>query len=711
KPPSRLRKCVVKIKRLKIEECPVSGEFHHDNSAFEPARNSTMYAPKKRPAKPKHPPTKKKVPSGPKEISTRLEKISPTKPVPEDSTTKKARFFHRDEPPTRSRSSVTRNVYEFLSQSQIEDDNTREDPAADIIQRLVENGKACVMIPLKAKSGKLRAKIKKRRPVGRRKKCSLENLAGETAKTEAKKPGPLRQRETARALSPIYEPEDDSSNDAEEVNTEPIQVHVQVHAPPDPSVQSNTSKQISDGAYSHLARSVLLNQTKAHDEQQASSRRRDLLNMARQLVSTPLNRKTVTAPRANSTTHDISPIPRHPPNSSASPGGGASPWRVSDQSAMPNTFTFGFNTSNLPSYSSDHTQRPRHVYVPDTQGQEEAATVNEIESFCNTLQDASPTVDDSNEENRPPPTASRTLLANEQNSENADDVDNFVHLPNPRKTLPKRRPFQDINILDVVVMPTWKKNVQATPSKENTSTKVATASPTRQRTQTRANLFGNDDILPCEDRPTNATDQIATSSQNLFGFDEFLTENEVVTTARSSALSQNETLHDKLHRLGGLRPMDIELPQASSKSLRQDCFGEEPLCQRDIRQVMCSTMIVPKETPRKKPALAADETIGLFRDTAELETTFDKMKPRRTYVKERPKRKRKQRVHVLYIDTDSSEDENEQDLQESSIDSPQKKQKLKRPRKDVEHETKLQEFITSFNKECEEVEKFSLIIE
>ncbi|KAH8374784.1 hypothetical protein KR200_005855, partial [Drosophila serrata] len=732
KPPSRIRNCVVKIKRLKIGECRISGELYHNNSVFEPARNSTMYAPKKRPAKPKHPPANAKVLSGkskysaadkdvavkivliagPKEISTRLKKVSPSKPVPEYSTTKKARFFHRDQPPTRSRSSVTRNVYDFLSQSQIEDDNTREDPAADIIQRLVENGKACVMIPLKA-GGKLRAKIKKRRPVGRRKQCSLENLAGETAKTEAKKSRPLRQREVARALSPIYEPEDDSSNDAEEAYNEPIQVPVQVHAPPDPAVQSNASKQISDGAYSHLARSVLLNQTKAHDEQQASSRRRDLLNMARQLVSTPLNRKAVTVPEPNSTTHNISPIPRHPPNSAASPGGGASPWRVSDQSAMPNTFTFGFNTSNLPSYSSDHTTRPRHVYVPDTQGQEEAAPVNEKESFCNTLHDPSPSVNDSNEENRPPPTPSRTLLANElENAENANDADNFVHLPNPRKTLTKRRPFQDINILDVVVLPSWKKNVQVTPSKDTTSPKVDTATPTRQRSQTRANLFGFDEILPCEDQPTNATDQRASSSRNLFGFEDFLPENEVVTSAaRSSTLSQNETLHDKLHRLGGLRPMDIELAHASSNSLRQDCFGEVPLCQRDIRQVMCSTMIAPKEPPRRKPALAADETIGLFRDEAELETTFDNKKPRRTYVKERPKRKRKQRVHVLYIDTDSSEDENEQDLLDNSVDSPQKKQQLKRPRKDVEHEAKLQEFITSFNRECEEVEKFSLIIE
>lgn len=533
---------------------------------------------------------------------------------------------------------MTRNVYEFLSQSQIEDDDNKEDPAADVIQRLVESGKACVMIP--SKTGKLRAKtVPKKRglPRGKRKQCSLENVAGETgktgksaksgdtAKTESKNPRPLRQREAAaRALSPIYEPEEDSSNDADEI-TEPIQVHAEVHAPSDPSAQSNTSKQTTDGAYSHLARSVLLNQTKAQDEQQSSSRRRDLLNMARQLVSTPLNRKTVTAPGANSTTHAISPIPRQAPNVVASPGGGTSPWRVSDESAMPNTFRFGFNTSQLPSYSSDHMRRPRHVYVPDTQGQEPAEPVNE-ESFCNSLHESIPNADNSNEENRPPPTASRTLLSNDQeNAENADDSENFVHLPNPRRTLQNRKPFQDINILDVVVLPSWKKNVQVTPSKGNTSTRVAnpavaTPSPTQHRSQTRANLFGYDEILPCEDQPEKTT---ASSSRNLFGFEEFLTENEELA-ASTSNLSQNKTLPDKLHRLAELRPRDNELPQVSSTSLRQDCFGEAPLCQRDIRQALCSTMIAPpKPKPIRRAALAADESVGLFRDEAEPETTFD----------------------------------------------------------------------------------------
>lgn len=80
-------------------------------------------------------------------------------------------------------------------------------------------------------------------------------------------------------------------------------------------------------------------------------------------------------------------------------------------------------------------------------------------------------------------------------------------------------------------------------------------------------------------------------------------------------------------------------------------------------------------------------------------------------MRERPKRKRKQRVQFLYIESESSEDEDEQDSHNNSIVSPSKGRPQKRSRKDIEHEAQLQDFITSFNKQCEEVEKFPVIIE
>lgn len=82
---------------------------------------------------------------------------------------------------------------------------------------------------------------------------------------------------------------------------------------------------------------------------------------------------------------------------------------------------------------------------------------------------------------------------------------------------------------------------------------------------------------------------------------------------------------------------------------------------------------------------------------------------------EKPKRKRKQRVRVLFIDSDSSENEDEANEHGSKNNSDELPKRAmppqKRTRRDAEHEAKLQQFITSFNQECSEVEKFPLIIE
>ncbi|KAH8369433.1 hypothetical protein KR009_010814, partial [Drosophila setifemur] len=690
-----VRKCVVKIKRIKIQE-RYSRESHQTNDAetstFEPARNSTMcYSPNVQMQKKTNGP--KKNMQGNTLITpcrVRLQRISPNKPALEDSTVKPSRFFHRNLPPPRSRSSVTRNVYEFLSQSQIEDCN-REDPAADIIQRLVKDGRACVMMRTNGKSRAKPVKRERVKPVGKRRLCSLKKNEPDS-KDALQHSKESKDKHTNRPLSPIHEPLDDITNDAVEASSERFKVPVQVQAPPSPA-QQNTLKQASDGAYSHLARSVLLNQTKTQDTQN-SDRRRELVNMARQLISTPLNAKATAELEKNTTTAGISPIPRPLPTTM----GGSSPWRVSDESAMPNTFVFGFNTSQLPSYSSDHIRRG-HVYMPNGQRQEESIcpAINEHNDESNP--------NDSNEENLPP---SKTLVTSYlENSENVEDAENFVQLPNPRITLQKRTPFKDINILDVVVLPSWKNNIITTPSKEVTPIRVTNppgaAFTPPNRSQTRANLFGFDDMLTGED------DSNKSSEGNLFGFEEFLTEAKVTSVERP-VLSVNVPLHDKLQRLRELRPDNKELPNVSTAPLRQDCLGEVHSRQVDIRNAFSSTMIGGTPMPQRKQAPAANVSVGLFRENeAAPEITLDDKKPRRTYLKERPKRKRKQRVHILFVESGSSEEEDEQDSQDNSYDSPQKQRK--RPRKDVEQDAKLQEFITSFNKECEEVEKFPVIIE
>nr|AAF18985.1 Dalmatian [Drosophila melanogaster] len=763
-PECRIRKCVVKIRRIKVKNGVVSEISRNDApdvdaSTFEPARNSTMYIPSKV-QKSTQPQNIKENVAGPETspCQQRIRSKSPSGPAAEISPKKPPRFFHRDQPLTRTRSSVTRNVFDFLSQSQIEDDSDREDPAADIIQRLVKDGKACVMVRSR-KIGKPRAKrtAKKVRPVGNRRKVSTKDNEPEPVKVVPKSIEPRLQK-PSRSLSTIFEPEEDYSNDSEHGYVQPIEVPVQVH------VEPSTSKQAHEGAYSNLARSVMLNQTQAQNPLPSTDRRRELINMARQLVSTPLNRRAPPVTDVSATTTALSPIAHQSPNAVRT-AGGKSPWRVSDDSPLPNTFMFGFNNSQMPSYSSDHVQR-RHVYVPDSPV-EHAENIPHEESICPPLheQNHDSNANDSNEENRPPPTISKSMSINDQESE--ENAENFVHLPNPRRTLQKRTPFKDINILEVVTLPSWKKNVTATVSKEITPTRVAprpmaTSSPA-QRSQTRSNLFGFDDdfacediprksttpskgiaptsmslnrevtpalanrnqtevntfgcneILPCENIPkekeTN-TEERTSSSQNLFGFDEFITESQD-SPANFTGLSQNVNLHDKLHRLAELRPRDGELPQVSYTSIRSDCLGESHSKQTDIRYMLCSTMIAPPRPAKRKPtAPTARESMGLFRvDQDEPEQSFADKQPRRTYVKERPQRKRKKRVQILYIESES-EDEDEQDSHDKSLDSPEKKRHhVKRPRRDIEHEAKLEQFVTSFNKQCEEVEKFPVIIE
>ncbi|KAH8341131.1 hypothetical protein KR074_000311 [Drosophila pseudoananassae] len=672
-----MRKCVVKIRRLRLQKNTPSKETQKfpdavENSSFEPPRNSTMCAPKQI-----------NTSSPVKREQVRLKRIATTPPSSEASSSKKSRFFHREQRLQRTRSSVTRNVYEFLSESQIKDDNARNDPAADIIQRMVNDGKACLMMRSK-KDGKTRIKpIKKKvRPVGKRRQVSLKKV--ETANGKDQQPSEPHLNCPTGAMSPIYEPLD------EDVYTDPIQV------PENRSTaKQNASKQASDGAYSSLARSVLLNQTKTQETQQSKDKRRELLNMARQLISTPLNSKEAPKPGNISTTTAISPIPRH------SPSGSASPWRVSDESAMPNTFVFGFNTSQLPSYSSDHIRR-RHVYVPDEPRNESN------ESNCPAMQDqrVESITNESNEENMPPPIPNTSQAPSFQAIEtSAEDVENYVHLPNPRRTQQKRTPFKDINILDVVVLPSWKKNIQTTPSKEvtpsrpfnSTAIEKSGAQSSPSRTQTRVNLFGS----LSEKSPRQ------TEKGNLFGFEEFLNDS-VATTDSSPSGSHDVTLHDKLQRLAEMRPSN--LPLVSNSPLRRDTLREFYTKQQDIRDVFSSTM-VHQCRPRPKNALVADESVGLFKEQEEPEVTFNEKKPRRTYVRERPKRKRKQRVQFLYVESDSSEEEDEQDSHNNSLVSPQKSRPHKRSRKDIEYEAKLEEFITSFNKQCEEVEKFPVIIE
>ncbi|XP_030373982.1 protein dalmatian isoform X2 [Scaptodrosophila lebanonensis] len=618
---------------------------------------------------------------------------------------KRHRFFHRDAAPARRQSSIKRNLYEYLSQSQTTDSDTekRADPTADIIKKMVDEGRAVMVTRLKT-TGRFRAKAikKKIRPVGKRKQCSLQSLAEEVPAADNQAEAvQLDIAEKERPISPIYEPDENAMSDDDEPS-ESVQVTAQIHGRP-----QNPNQNVKTTTLNNLQRSVLLKQASKHTPDSLSKRRK-LLEVARKFISTPVNRKNATGMNTSA----ISPImpssggKRQTPASS----GNVSPWRVSDEAPLPNTFVFGRNSSLLPSYSSDYIRR-RNVYVPD---EEPPPSALMEESVAPSLNDNS-TANDSNGENIPPASPHRvmhkspnarqksfatpstpTAVSGQEN----ESSENFVHFPNPRRTLQHRSPLKDINILDVVVLPSWKKNAAVPPEKTpvKQTTKVAEQFSSRRKSES---LFGFEDTLnDTENRPESASRQQQNQSLNLFGFEEFLNESEEQQITINPNTNKNITLHDKLQRIGCLRPKEQELPQVSKAPMRYAYDDPEFRApkQRNIKDMLCSTMIA---TPLKTPA---NESANLFGDPEE---TFDTKKPRRTYVKEKPKRKRKQRVQ-LFPDTDSSEDD-EQD----SHESPQKQQAKKRAcsRKDTEHMAKLEEFITSFNKECEEVEKFQLIIE
>ncbi|EDW16983.2 protein dalmatian isoform X1 [Drosophila mojavensis] len=613
------------------------------------------------------------------------------------------RFFHRDQPPARTRSSVTRQVYDFLSQTQIEDDE-KPDPAADIIKNMIEDGRACAMT--RSKTGKTRARAvrKKVRPVGKRKQCSVRNIGGKD---------PIIAHESEQPhLSPICEEQNNLRLDIA-----PGQVETPVQLPPTTAVAHKT---FVEGAYSPLARSLMLNQTKA---QQFTDRRLELLHMAKKCISTPLNGRSNTALDAtttifspvlgNSDTRQMSPL-----LSAATPSGVSSPWRVPDETPLPNTFEFGLNTSQLPSYSSDFI-RKRHVYLP---GDPECSVPIE--------QDISSVGNDSDRENVPPSAAATETSTGPQSLttiepvDNNENVTNLVQLPNPRRALKYRSPLKDINILDVVVLPSWKKNVQ---QKNNTPTKESLSS--NQQQEFNSNIPGQQTSKnPTKESQTRYEQQELNSYSpehqcardkqeqqrqgcDLFGFEDFLSEeDEICVREPNQSVTKSctdTTLHEKLQRLKNLRPAQQELPQVSQAPMRHaydDLNAREPR-QRNIKDMLCSTMIGKEST---------NESIALFKDI-EPETTFDEKKPRRTYVVEKPKRKRKQRVRVLFIDSDSSENEDEANEHGSKNNSDELPKRAmppqKRTRRDAEHEAKLQQFITSFNQECSEVEKFPLIIE
>lgn len=369
----------------------------------------------------------------------------------------------------RASSKNSNDIYEFLSQSQTSDcdGGKRIDPTADIIKKLMDQGKVRVATISK---GKGRPIFKRKIPPKQMKRIK---------QTVANKPKQLKNKTKTVTISEnVIEhqaAEDDNFQnhfddhfdhdlDNDDINLERV----------DPKNRSkkltNNSKNDQEGTFSRLAKSVLINQTGRSDLQRKNNAS-NLLEMVKKYISTPKNKQSL----PDTTLHpDFSPIPMP----LARPATKASPWRVDEDAHLPRLFNFSRSSANLPSYSSDfipstprkeksnrnHMQALQeervdssdNISVPGIPPQSllhensEVCTQTHIECAENESSVISFSSNDSNAENIAP----HNIVCEGRNENN--NIFDLKQFPNPRRALSYRSPLKTINILEVVHLPPLK---------------------------------------------------------------------------------------------------------------------------------------------------------------------------------------------------------------------------------------------------------------
>ncbi|XP_067619257.1 protein dalmatian isoform X3 [Eurosta solidaginis] len=614
------------------------------------------------------------------------------------------RFFHR-EPVTEVRPKKV-SIFEFPSQSDNSESEIakHDDPAADIINKLISEGKVRVATnhkgtgrpTLKRVRKKLNAKNKNISKIKRTKANVIDKFNVIKELNENFNADKTLPHEPI----PHFDYEEDNSNDAylDEPNNDYQQNYV---------------------GFSRLARSVLLQQTKKNEITRKNdvAEQRRLLEAARKFVSTP-----ATAKRNNETIPDFSPIQilnthrrpasllqqqQHP----ACP----SPWRINEDLHLPSVFNFTKNTSYIPTFSSDYIppspkkmspHNNTHIFinskVPTATSTTAIIPTCQTNSISNSSsQNSSISPNNSNAENMPPPASTPVSALN--NDDNAE-IFNMRQLPNPRRTLAHRSPLKTINIIEVISLPLWKTPVNNDNEKDNSN-----------------NLAQNDKT----DETHNVND--------LFGFEEFIDEEFSDVDASVSAVDITNAnrrtikgnLRKKLNNLRKWRPKNADhMPNVPGKPTRLFDEDEGRSKQRLIKDMLCSTMInqeksIPKEkqhdkSPENNVAIdSADEIISEpiepdFFNEYEPETNL-KEKPRRTYARAF---KRKRKAHKNVRNLDSGESSTDTDDEE-----PKELKKMQQKRKRHETRTKdkdnpaLESFVNEFNSMCKEVENYELIVE
>lgn len=578
--------------------------------------------------------------------------ISPAKPK---EVPKKRRFLTK-----RSTLAKPDNIYEFLSQSQTSDsdNNTKQaDPTADIIKKLIEQGKVRVATNCKGKGKPI---FKRRAPPPKQMK-KIKQAADK--KLKQLKKNQLKTKVAKTNENKINNNDNNTGND--DNNDEVIVEHFDDHfdnedvlPDVDYNLESprnngltkrpshlNSKNDIQEGTLSRLARTVLINQASRSDAQRKNASL--LLEKVKQFISTPKNKKMPSAQIGLES--DLSPIAM----SQSRPPTIASPWRVNDDAYLPKTFNFYRSSGNLPSFSSDfipatpRKEKPKNnVNISQLQAptnSEKSPIIGNQNSIAGTSNMQSPlhtnieenisppprevnndnepsvissfSSNDSNAENMPPPRPLEENLTNEN-----DNIFNMKQLPNPRRALSYRSPLKNINILEVVHLPPLK-NLNKTP---NTNDK--------QKTGDVIDMFGfeenlaEDSILTEESIVSNNPPQTAETNKNtknrpkedLFGFEDFLSQTEyssqenAETTNQTNTNVQNLTIHDKLQDLRKLKPADNELEinllkEKSKRPLRPlPLFDDEAAVdldgkrQRGIKEMLCSTLINPQPSTSKE---------------------------------------------------------------------------------------------------------------
>ncbi|XP_053946652.1 protein dalmatian isoform X2 [Anastrepha ludens] len=611
------------------------------------------------------------------------------------------KFFHRSpktQPHSNKLPAESENIFEFLSQS--DTSNTQidkcKDPAADIIKKMISDGKVRVAVNNKGTGRPIlkrcQRKNRRKKQIGRKNKASQEKDSSKKTVAPTIKDGVLESE-----VHNNYDNDDD--NGSQNLND-----HLSYSATKD----AGADEHVSDGGFSRLARSVLLQQTKKYENTHIKTlaEKRRLLEVARKFVSTPASNRM----KGNLATADISPI--QAPSMQGRPVC-PSPWRIDEDLHLPSVFNFTKNTSYLPTFSSD--------YIPATPKKNKSNNSSQLCNETNVPIEKSPVTkqanltnipnnitssdssgclqgsrgNDSNAENMPPTevTPARNLSNNDENAVI------FNELPNPRRTLKYRTPLKAINVIEVINLPPWKK-------------------PTNSDGQNEKNVKTVTFDSNKDDETQNADD--------LFGFEEFLdqsSDNDEVSNAANKTvakrISTKRNLRKKLKELKKWRPKDTVRDTSNASEKPPFVFnenGDRPK-QRLIKEMLCSTMI--NQMHDKRPG--KDERIECNREEGDVqpietdffndyepEDSFQK-KPQRTYARPVKRKRKAVKNFVMFLDSEESNSDSEKD------EHKQKKRVQKKKRQAAHDEPEvnpqLESFVSEFNSMCKEVENYELLVE